>query len=57
MLKIKLPSEPYFIAYTNEDFQGIRHPHDDALVVSMTITNYNMSCILGHYESSTGILY
>ncbi|GFZ02072.1 hypothetical protein Acr_15g0006810 [Actinidia rufa] len=32
----------FFITFTNEDLRGLHIPHDNALVVSSTITNFNV---------------
>ena len=47
----------YSIVFTDKDFKGVYHPHDDALVVSMTIANYNVRRILVDNGSSANILY
>ena len=48
---------PYLIVFSDEDFRGAHHPHDDAFVVSMTIANYNVRRILMDNGSSADILY
>ena len=45
------------ITFTNEDLRGLYLPHDDALVISTTITNFNIQKILIDNESSAYILF
>ncbi|XP_058106361.1 uncharacterized protein LOC131249575 [Magnolia sinica] len=49
-----LPSK---LTFTKEDAYGISHPHDDALVVAMTITNQKVYHILVDNGSSVDILF
>ena len=45
------------ITFTEEDVQGIQTPHDDAVVVSATIANYDVKKIFVDNESSTNVLF
>ena len=45
------------ITFNNDDIKGIHLPHDDALVVSAVITNFNVQRILVDNESSADILF
>ncbi|GFZ19591.1 hypothetical protein Acr_28g0002960 [Actinidia rufa] len=45
------------ITFTNEDLRGLHLPHDDALVVSVTIANYSVQRILIDNGSSADILF
>ena len=45
------------IGFSEEDARRLHHPHDDALVVSIWIRDYNMYWILVDNESSPEILY
>ena len=45
------------IGFFEEDAQRLHHPHDDALVVSLRIGDYNMQWVLVNNGSSTDILY
>ena len=53
----ELRTAPYAITFSDEDFKGVHHPHDDALVVSMTIANFKVRRILVDNGSSADILY
>ncbi|XP_058106678.1 uncharacterized protein LOC131249988 [Magnolia sinica] len=41
-LRKELRVNPYNLTFTEDDARGIQHPHDDALVVAMTITNHKV---------------
>ena len=45
------------IGFSEEDVRHLHHPHDDVLVVSIRIEDYNMHRVLVDNGSSTGILY
>ena len=45
------------ITFTDEDARKIQTPHDDAVVVSETIANYDVRRIFVNNESSTNILF
>lgn len=43
--------------FSDDDYAGISFPHNDALVVTLTITNHNVHQILVDSGSSADILY
>ena len=45
------------IGFSKEDARRLHHPHDDALVVSMRVGDYNMHRVLVDNGSSADILY
>ena len=45
------------ISFTKEDARQVHHPHDDALVINLTITNFNTRQVLVDKRSSADILY
>ena len=45
------------IAFTEEDAQGVQFPHNDVIVVSMNIANYDVRRILVDNGSSADILF
>ena len=45
------------IGFSEEDARRLHHPHDDALVVSIRIEDYNMHKVLIDNGSSADILY
>ena len=49
--------ESPIIGFTVEDARRLHHPHDDALVVSIRIEDYNMYRVLVNNGSSADILY
>ena len=49
--------ESLVIGFSEEDARRLQHPHDDALVVSIRIEDYNMHKVLVDNGSSTDILY
>ena len=49
--------ESPIIRFSEEDARRLYHPHDDALVVSIRIEDYNMHRVLVDNGSSTDILY
>ena len=53
----KQPHQDNVIIFTDEDAPGIQTLHDDAVVVSMTIANYDVTRILVDNGSSTNILF
>ena len=56
MSKIMRRESP-IIEFSEEDVRRLHHPHDDALVVSIRIEDYNMHRVLVDNGSSTDILY
>ena len=56
VLKIARREGP-IIGFSEEDARRLHHPHDDALVVSMRVGDYNMHRVLVDNGSSTDILY
>ena len=55
-LKIARKESP-IIGFLEEDARRLHHPHDDALVVSIRIEDYNMHRVLVDNGSSADILY
>ena len=49
--------ESPIIGFLEEDARRLHHPHDDALVVSIRIEDYNMHRVLVDNGSSADILY
>jgi hypothetical protein len=45
------------IGFPDDDYEGISWPHNDALVVALTIANNNAHQILVDNRSSSHILY
>ena len=45
------------ITFTVEDAERIHHPHDDAIVITLLITNYTTRRVLVDNGSSVDILY
>ena len=45
------------IRFSEEDARRLHHPHDDALVVSLRVGDYNMHRVLVDNGSSADILY
>ena len=45
------------IIFMDEDARRLHHPHDDAIVITLVITNYTTRWVLINNESSTNILY
>ena len=45
------------ITFTNEDAARIHHPHDDAIVITLLITDYTTRKVLVDNGSSANILY
>ena len=45
------------IGFSEDDARRLHHPHDNALVVSLQIGNYNMHRVLVDNSSSADILY
>ena len=56
MPKIARRESP-IIRFSEEDARRLHHPHDDALVVSIWIEDYNMHRVLVNNGSSVDILY
>ena len=49
--------ESPIIEFSEEDERRLHHPHDDALVISIRIEDYNMHRVLVDNGSSADILY
>ena len=49
--------ESPIIGFSEEDARRLHHPHDDALVVSIRVGDYNMHRVLVDNGSSANILY
>ena len=49
--------ESPIIGFSEEDVRRLHHPHDDALVVSVRVGDYNVHWILVDNGSSVDILY
>ena len=49
--------ESLIIGFSKEDARRLYHPHDDALVVSIRVGDYNMHRVLVDNGSSVNILY
>ena len=45
------------IRFSEEDARRLHHPHDDALVASLQVGDYNMHLVLVDNGSSVDILY
>ena len=45
------------IGFSEEDTRRLHHPHDDALVVSLRVGDYNMHRVLVDNGNSANILY
>ena len=45
------------IGFSEEDARRLHHPHDNVLVVSLRVEDYNMHRVLVDNGSSTDILY
>ena len=45
------------IIFSEEDARCLYHPHDDALVISLSITDFNTRWVLVDNGSSTDIFY
>ena len=45
------------ITFTDEDAKTLHHPHDDAIVITLTIVNYTTRIVLINNGSSTYIFY
>ena len=49
--------ESPIIGFSEEDVRRLHHPHDDALVVSIRVGDYNVHRVLVDNGSSADILY
>ena len=49
--------ESPIIGFSEDNARGLYHPHDDALVVSIRVGNYNVHRMLVDNGSSADILY
>ncbi|XP_058078584.1 uncharacterized protein LOC131226893 [Magnolia sinica] len=49
--------EKYSVAFTEENARGIHHPHDDALVITVTIANHRVFRVLVDTGSSADVLF
>ena len=56
VLKIARMDNPV-IGFLEENAWRLHHPHDDALVVSLQVGDYNMHWVLVNNGSSADILY
>ena len=56
VLKIPWINNP-FIGFMEEDAQHLHHPHDDALMVSIRVGDYNIHRVLVDNGSFADILY
>ena len=56
ILKIARRKGP-IIGFSKEDVRRLRHPHDNALIVSLRVEDYNMHRVLVDNGSSADILY
>ena len=54
---MKRPRQDDVIIFTDEDARRIQTPHDDAVVVSAIIANYDVKKILVDNGSSTNVLF
>lgn len=45
------------IIFTKKDAKRLHHPHDNAIVITLTISNYTIRRVLVDNESSIDILY
>jgi hypothetical protein len=45
------------IGFLDADYAGVSFPHINALVVTLTVANHNIHCILVDNESLANILY
>ena len=45
------------ITFTDEDARQLHHPHDDMIVITLTIANYTTRRVLIDNRSSANILY
>ena len=50
-------TEGLVIGFSEEDLRRLHHPHDDALVVSIWVEDFNMHWMLVDNGSLTNILY
>ena len=55
-LKLTRMDDPV-ISFIEKDARRVHHPHDDALVINLTIANYNTRRVLVDNRSSVDILY
>ena len=49
--------ESLIIGFSEEDARRLHHPHDDALVVSIRVRDYNVHRVLVDNDNSVDILY
>ena len=45
------------ISFSDKDLEGIQHPHDDLLVLTITVANFKVRRILVDSGNSTDILF
>ena len=55
-LKLTRMDDP-IISFIEKDARQVHHPHDDALVINLTIANYNTRRVLVDNRSSVDIIY
>ena len=53
MVRIDKP----IVEFSEEDARRLHHPHDDVIVVSLRVRDYNMHRVLVDNSNSTDILY
>ena len=46
-----------FLIFTDDDAQAVQFPHNDAIVVTLNIKNYDVRCILIDNRNSTDVLF
>ena len=51
------PIDNPVVGFSEEDARRLHHPHDDAIIVSLRVGDYNMNWVLVDYGKSTDILY
>ncbi|GFS39342.1 hypothetical protein Acr_00g0062390 [Actinidia rufa] len=56
-LSVPLTEAHHPVTFTNDDLKGLHLPHDDALVISTMIANFNIQRILIDNGSSADILF
>src|SRR5262249_37786593 len=53
----KLPHLKEPIIFSDEDLEGVRHPHDDSLIISASIDDFDVHRLLVDNGSGPDILY
>ena len=49
--------ETMYMIFSEEDARGMKQPHDDPLVIMLTIEGFNTRRVLVDNKSSVGIIY